>query len=174
MKSQALLLRVPVVIFAVLVGGIYVYARSGGRFFTTPVRATPAAEAEPFESPVGLMMGSKSAPAFTPEPAPSIPQQASPRPALLPGSKSAIAIEVAPVPQPTNAPTMPMVSPRLLPGSKSVILVDPPGLAPSPQPPVNTQQQQAVQRSAQQTGPPSPANNLPRPQLPGNRPVNRN
>jgi hypothetical protein len=158
MKSQPLLVRVPVVIFAVLVGGIYVYARSGGRLFTTPAKVTPAAEPDPHEVPIGLMMGSKSAPAFLPEertstpPNPGVPQPTPPtagepsnRPMLLPGSKSAAVVvgEYKPdpppaiPPQPTNIAPVPSNRPHLLPGSKSVILADPPNF--------NQPQQQAVQ-----------------------------
>jgi hypothetical protein len=158
MKSQPLLWRVPVVIFAVLVGSIYVYARSGGRLFTTPAKVTPAAAVDPHEASIGLMMGSKSAPAFLPEvpsqapqnpgvPQPTPPSAGEPsnRPMLLPGSKSAAVVvgeynsNPAPttLPQPTNLAPIPPNRPHLLPGSKSVVLADPPS--------INQPQQQAAQ-----------------------------
>jgi hypothetical protein len=148
MKSQPLLLRVPVVIFAVLVGGIFVYARSGGRFFATPARLSPATAPDAHEPGGGpaIMMGSKSAPAFLPE-KPSSPPE-TPRATLLPGSKSAAIVvgEIQSTPNTTvqivpNSSPDPKPSARLLPGSKSVILVDPPLLTPAqsaqPAPPSN-------------------------------------
>jgi hypothetical protein len=134
MKAQPLLVRVPVVIFAVLVGGIFVYARSGGQLFRTPAQVSPAAVHDvndPGGSPA-IMMGTKSAPAFLAEPTPS-PEaqqtvevtpvtQISPQATLLPGSKSAVMISPE---APVQAKPVPAQAPQLLPGSKSIILVDP-------------------------------------------------
>lgn len=168
MSNQSLYLRVPVVIFAVLVGGIYVYARSGGQFFTTPAQVTPAAEQDPHAVSNSLMMGSKSAPAFLPEePPPAQADSSHGQPTLLPGSKSRAVIDV-PASPPTNnpVPVQPIESPRLLPGSKSVILADPPRLLPGsksdvlvsppilmPAPQGNQPKQQAVQLPIQRPAP---------------------
>jgi len=147
MQSQPLLLRVQVVIFAVLVGSIFVYARAGGSlpFLSRPAQVSPAAVQDVNEPGGGprIMMGSKSAPAFLPD-EPSAPVSVQPvapetsRKTLLPGSKSAVIITgedpppltvVVPV-APTNTNAAPQAKPsaRLLPGSKSIILADPPTL----------------------------------------------
>lgn len=116
MATQAPYYRVPVVIFAVLVGGLYVYAKSGGSLFTPQPHVTPAANAsgdEPGAPSVEFMLGSKSAPAFDAEPRPTVhhakPRAPAdpPRPILLPGSKSFI-VELPtspPAAQPPPPPT---------------------------------------------------------------------
>lgn len=145
--------RVPAVMFAVLVGGIFVYAKSGGRFFA-PAKLTPASESgenDPSLPRIEFMAGSKSAPAFVPE-APSVQAEARQLPSstLLPGSKSAIVVSPESlVPAPTNTVPHPAEpSRRLLPGSKSIILVDPSTLQPpanqaAPVQPARPQQQGA-------------------------------
>lgn len=120
MKTTTAYYRVPAVIFAVLVGGLFVYAKAGGRFLT-PGKPTPAAaasESDPSLPRIEFMMGPKSAPAFLPEEPPTIhatPRQltsAPPSSTLLPGSKSAGVVapesllpQQAVYPSPTGAPT---------------------------------------------------------------------
>lgn len=147
--------RVPAVIFAVLVGSLFVYAKSGARFFTSarPV-PSPAGENDPSVPRIEFLMGSKSAPAFRPEEsAPPLVQAESATQSttrLLPGSKSAQVILpeslVSPTPvntanqaatQGQSAPNA-TSGPRLLPGSKSLILVDPSTLQPPAQPAART------------------------------------
>jgi hypothetical protein len=158
--------RIPAVIFAVLVGGLFVYAKSGGRFFT-PGKPTPtvdSGENDPSLPRIEFMLGPKSAPAFVPEE--SAPVQVEVQPVsggkLLPGSKSAILVSpesLVPAgtpntpanenPQPAETPQP--TSPRLLPGSKSLILVDPNTLKP----------QQSYQQPAPPTNVAPPTNNAP-------------
>ncbi len=104
MNVQPPLHRVPIVIFAVLIGGLFVYAKGGGQLFSgARPKLTPASasgEKDPSGARVEFMMGSKSAPAFrtvgsaqpTPQAAakPTPVQTAAPsRVHLFPGSKSA-------------------------------------------------------------------------------------
>jgi hypothetical protein len=146
MATAAPYYRVPVVIFAVLVGGLYVYAKSGGALFGSRTQVTPATNThgEELAPPqIEFMMGPKSAPAFdelppAPPPAPPVASYGTPmsRP-VLGGSKSRAVVEpsdVAPsanVAPPTNAAPLQR---RMLPGSKAAILVDPATLTPAPQP----------------------------------------
>jgi hypothetical protein len=125
MATAAPFYRVPVVIFAVLVGGLFVYAKAGGQFGSRP-RVTPATNAngEELAPPqIEYMMGSKSAPAFAQPPARSTVY-------AKPAAKKSVARQPAPQ-QPTNAAPPQL---RMMPGSKSAILVDPATLAPAPQP----------------------------------------
>jgi hypothetical protein len=166
--------RLPVVIFAVLIGGLYVYAKSGGRFFA-PGKPTPAVdsgEADPSLPRIEFMMGPKSAPTFLPDEPPAVQGERQPatptQGTLLPGSKSAgvvfpeslLPAQGQPAPQSYPQPAAPNATAprnsRLLPGSKSAILIDPNSLQPA---------QQAVQPA-----PPPPTNAAPsRTLLPGSK-----
>lgn len=151
--------RIPVVIFAVLVGSLYVYAKGGGSLLSNRPQVTPAtnSQGEALAPPrIEYMPGPKSAPAYIQAPVnqarQSQPRQvhsATPR-QVLPGSKSRAVIDhstftpanAAPQssvkfpPRQNNAPrgepTANQVSPRarVLPGSKSMILIDPQTIAP--------------------------------------------
>lgn len=141
--------RIPVVIFAVLVGGLYVYAKGGGSLLQKRTQVTPATntQGEELAPPrIEFMMGPKSAPAFQDSPAyQTSPQQPKPNPRQQTIQQS----------EPTNvAPAQT----RLLPGSKSVILIDPPTVTPPtnstvkfpPTKPQSQQQAQPVQPAPQQ------------------------
>lgn len=172
--------RIPVVIFAMLVGGLYVYAKGGGTLLQRRTQVTPAANShgEALAPPkIEFMMGPKSAPAFDQssnyQPAKPQPKQiqATPSRQVLPGSKSRAVIDpptytpgsTAPnaVPPPANAAPRA----RVLPGSKSMILIDPQTIAPSTNrgvsfPPSNTKPQ-PVQQQAQPVQPAPPTRVLP-------------
>jgi hypothetical protein len=127
MATAAPFYRVPVVIFAVLVGGLYVYAKAGGQFGSRP-QVTPAnnANGEELAPPqIEFMMGPKSAPAFAEPPTRSTVY-------AKPAARKAMPRQPAPQ-QSTNAAPPQL---RMMPGSKSAILLDPATLAPAPQPKV--------------------------------------
>lgn len=181
MQSQPLLLKVPVVIFAVLVGSIFVYARAGGSlpFLSRSAQVSPAAIQDVNEPGGGpaIMMGSKSAPAFLPE-EPKVPAQAQTvsqptapevsRRTLLPGSKSAVIVTpddprpvvVVPV-APTNTPvqlhpatnSLPKVAPNSVPEPRSTprLLPGSKSIILADPPPLPQPRSAAVQRPVQQS-----------------------
>ncbi len=152
MSTAAPYYRVPAVIFAVLVGGLYVYAKSGGAIFRSRTQVTPATNAnnEELAPPrIEFMLGPKSAPAFAGEGpkysrfADEVPFSSSnaatqPRQKMLPGSKSDVVFpstRSTPSPPskafPANTAT---IQRSVFPGTKSAILVDPAELTPALQP----------------------------------------
>jgi hypothetical protein len=182
--------RIPVVIFAVLVGGLYVYAKGGGQLLQKRTQVTPAtnSQGEGLAPPrIEFMMGPKSAPAFekspTYQPSPQPQQKVQPAPVqpaprqVLPGSKSRAVID-----PPTYSPAKPVPNAepvnivpnqtRLLPGSKSVILIDPQTVTPPTNsgvksPPANAKPPSQPQQQAQ---PMQPAPQQPRTRvLPGSK-----
>lgn len=134
MATAAPFYRVPVVIFALLVGGLYVYAKAGGVIFGSGTSVTPATNANDEElapPQIEFMMGPKSAPAFESAGAPQSPFDDD---VPFAGSQSHLPPYVRPInTAPTNAaPTNAAPQPRqVLPGSKSAV-VFPPTLSPSP------------------------------------------
>jgi hypothetical protein len=127
MKESNLWYRAPVIVFAVLIGSLFVYVKSGGRFFSR-AKAIPAAgqsPGDPGQSRGEFMMGPKSAPVYLPQEPVEIQQDSS---AGKPASR-----------------------PALFPGSKSAILLPPESLTPAIEPPVTPPAQPAPQQSGPST-----------------------
>ena len=160
MSQAAPYYRVPVVIFAVIVGGLYVYAKSGGRIYPSRTHVTPAKNSNDDAALPTIEFydpGSDALTSFDPEPPQpwnKQPEQ-SLRPVLLPGSKSPSAMfeetrgYLSP-PPPSLVPgsdvpsswfrdpanhAEPSAQPKpraVLPGSKSRAVVEPAEVAPPP------------------------------------------
>lgn len=169
MATKHSLYRVPVLIFAMLVGGLYVYAKGGGSLSPRP-QVTPAASVpgEALAPPkIEFMMGPKSAPVFdrqndTPrQPAPPASNTAPQYDSTKYGTPRRSTIIAAPVQLPAQSQT---VQPRLrvLPGSKSAIVIDPQTIAPVQQ---RAQPAPNYQRPVQPAPQPAPRANV----LPGSK-----
>ncbi|WP_254513225.1 hypothetical protein [Anatilimnocola floriformis] len=131
MAGTAPLYRVPVVIFAVIVGGLYVYAKSGGTLFPSRTQVTPASNSTSDDAALPVIefydtnAGSPQASFDSEPPQPwKIQPEQSQRPVLLPGSKAPSALFEEPSPPPPPKPR------AVLSGSKSRPVLEPTDIAP--------------------------------------------